>query len=135
MRKADQRKEETRMEGENVVSKRGYYPPAAPNSLVSHAVKQREYGKGERVGMEKGMMLTLAVVLNLLIEDYWPKTAPKRVPKLAEDAIKLIEAIQCGVVGVEDCVAYVEQETGMKFDADWIRHTGKAKDISKLRGE
>ena len=115
--------------------KRPYYPTPSPNSLVSHAVKHREFERGERVGIEKGMMLTLAVVLNLLIEDYWPKTAPQRVPKLAEDAINLIDAIQCGVVDVEDCVAYLERETGMKFNADWIKHTGNAKGILKLRGE
>lgn len=114
------------------MAKRNYYPTPTPNSLVSHAVKAREFERGERVGIEKGMMLTLAVVLNLLIEDYWKKTAPQRVPKLAEDAIKLIEAIQCGAVDVEDCVAYVEQETGMKFDADWIKHT---KSMEKLKGD
>ena len=111
-----------------------YYPTPTPNSLVSHAVKQREFDRGEKVGIEKGMMLTLAVVLNLLIEDYWKKTAPKRVPKLAEDVINLIDAVQCGVVEVEDCVAYVEQETGMKFNADWIRHTGVTANIKRLRG-
>lgn len=117
------------------MKKRNYYPTPTPNSLVSHAVKAREYEKGERVGIEKGMMLTLAVVLNLLIEDYWPKTAPQRVPKLAEDAIKLIEAIQCGAVEVEDCVAYVEKETGMQFNADWIKHTGDTKSMEKLKGD
>ena len=106
------------------------YPTPTQNSLVSHAVR-----KGERVGIEKGMMLTLAVVLNLLIEDYWKKTAPQRVPKLAEDVINLIDAIQCGVVDVEDCVAYVEQETDMKFNADWIKHTGKGANMKKLKGE
>ena len=111
--------------------KRPYYPVQTPNSLVSRAA----FDRGERVGIEKGMMLTLAVVLNLLIEDYWKKTAPQRVPKLAEDAINLIDAVQCGVVGVEDCVAYVEQETGMKFNADWIRHTGITANIKRLRGE
>lgn len=111
--------------------RRPYYPTPTPNSLVNRAAFER----GERVGIEKGMMLTLAVVLNLLIEDYWPKTAPQRVPKFAEDSINLIDAIQCGVVDVEDCVAYVEQETGMKFNADWIKHTGNAKGVSKLRGE
>lgn len=115
--------------------KRPYYPMPTPNSLVSRAVKNREFDRGERVGIEKGMMLTLAVVLNLLIEDYWPKTAPQRVPKLAEDAVNLIDAIQCGVVDVEDCVAYLERETGMKFNADWIKHTGNAKGVLKLRGE
>lgn len=112
-----------------------YYPTPAPNSLVSHAVKHREFERGEKVGIEKGMMLTLAVVLNLLIEDYWPKTASNRIPRLAEDSINLIDAIQCGVVDVEDCVAYVEQETGMKFNADWIRHCGNSENMGKLKGE
>jgi hypothetical protein len=119
--------------------KRPYYLAPTPNSLVSHAVKHREFEKGERIGIEKGMMLTLAVVLNLLIEDYWVKTAPQRVPKFAEDVINLIDAIQCGVVGVEECVEYVERVTGMKFNADWIKHTGDSKDIigklKSLKGE
>lgn len=107
--------------------RRTYYPTPS----LSSAVNQRAF---ERVGIEKGMMLTLAAVLNLLIEDYWKKTAPQRVPKFAEDVINLIDAVQYGVVDVEDCVAYVEQETGMKFNANWIRHTGGAKNIMKLRG-
>lgn len=113
--------------------RRAYYPTPTPNSLVSHAVKHREFERGERVGIEKGMMLTLAVVFNLLIEDYWKKTASQRVPKLAEDSISLIDAIQCGVVDVEDCVAYVEQETGMTFNADWIKHTGRVNGMAKLK--
>ena len=104
--------------------------PYYPTDIMSRAVR-----KSEKVGLEKGMMLTLAVVLNLLIEDYWKKTAPKRVPKLAEDVVNLIDAIQCGVVDMEDCVAYVEQATGMKFQADWIRHTGKGANMNKLKGE
>jgi hypothetical protein len=115
--------------------KRPYYPVPTPNSLVSRSVKHREFERGERVGIEKGMMLTLAVVLNLLIEDYWKKTAPQRVPKFAEDSINLIDAIQCGVVDVEDCVAYVEKETGMTFNADWIKHTGITSNMKKLKGE
>ena len=107
-----------------------YHPTQSANDLVSRAVR-----KSEKVGIEKGMMFTLAVVLNLLIEDYWKKTAPQRVPKLAEDVVNLIDAIQCGVVDVEDCVAYVEQETGMKFNADWIRHTGNGVNMKKLKGE
>ena len=116
-----------------------YYPTPTPNCFVSRAVKHREFERGEKVGIEKGMMLTLAVVLNLLIEDYWVKTAYKRVPKFAEDVINLIDAIQCGVVGVEECVEYVERVTGMKFNADWIKHTGDGKDIigklKKQKGE
>lgn len=110
--------------------RRPHYPTQSANDLMSRAIR-----KSEKVGIEKGMMLTLAVVLNLLMEDYWPKTAPQRVPKLAEDAVNLIDAIQCGVVEVEDCVAYVEQETGMKFNADWIRHCGKSENMKKLKGE
>lgn len=106
------------------------YPTQSTDSMISHAIM-----KSEKVGIEKGMMFTLAVVLNLLIEDYWKKTASKRVPKLAEDVVNLIDAIQCGVVDVEDCVDYVEKATGMKFQADWIRHTGKGANMKKLKGE
>lgn len=107
-----------------------YYPTQSASDIMSRAVM-----KSEKVGIEKGMMFTLAVVLNLLIEDYWKKTAPQRVPKLAEDVVNLIDAIQCGVVDVEDCVDYVEKETGMKFQADWIRHTGQGANMKKLKGE
>ena len=110
--------------------RKSYYPTQSANDIMSHAVR-----KSEKVGIEKGMMFTLAVVLNLLIEDYWKKTAPKRVPKLAEDVVNLIDAIQCGVVDVEDCVDYVEKATGMKFQADWIRHTGQGANMKKLKGE
>lgn len=107
-----------------------YYPAQSTNDIMSRAIR-----KSEKVGIEKGMMFTLAVVLNLLIEDYWKKTAPQRVPKLAEDVVNLIDAIQCGVVDVEDCVDYVEKETGMKFQANWIRHSGNGANMKKLKGE
>lgn len=110
--------------------KKPYYPKPTLDTVVSHTARVNE-----RVGIEKGMMLTLAAVLNLLIEDYWRKTASKRVPKFAEDVVNLIDAIQCGVVDIEDCVAYVEQETGMKFNADWIKHTGNTTNMKKLKGE
>lgn len=114
--------------------KKQYHKPNT-NKMVSQAMKKREYDKQEAIGVEKGFIMGLAVVINLLIEDYWTKTAPKKVPNLAEDSINLLDSIQCGVVDVEDCIAYVEEHAGVRFNADWLKHTGDAHRLHDLRNK
>lgn len=36
---------------------------------------------------------TLAIPLNVLVNDYWEKSARKRIPKFIEDVISLYEAV------------------------------------------
>ena len=103
--------------------------------LRVRTIAKQEAEKMEQYAVEKGLVASMTVIFNLLIEDYWQKTAPKRVPKLAEDAIGLWEAIIMGVVDYEDCVAYVEECTGMKFNSDWIQHTGNARKVDGLKGK
>lgn len=107
----------------------------APNTtkMMSQVARKQRFDKQEAVGVEKGFIVGMAVVTNILIEDYWSKTAPKKVPELAEQSISLFDAIQCGVVEIEDCIAYVEEHTGLRFNAEWLKHTGDSKKLDHLR--
>lgn len=109
----------------------------APNTskMVSQAMKKREFDKQEAVGIEKGFIVAMSVVFNILIEDYWSKTASKKIPDLAEQSLGLLDAIQSGVVDVEDCIAYVEKCTGMRFNAEWLKHTGDHTKMTDLRNK
>lgn len=120
----------------DIVSKRKkHYQPTNTSKMVNQAIKKQRFDKQEAIGVEKGFIVAMSVIINILIEDYWTKTAHKKVPDLAEQSLGLLDAIQSGVVDVEDCIAYVEEQTGMRFNAEWLKHTGDHTKMSDLRNK
>lgn len=85
----------------------------------------------EQDAIEKAMIVTMTIFMNLLIEDYWKKTAKKRVPRLVEQFLMLYDSFQAGVVDYEDCVAYVEEHAGITIETEWLKHEGNS---NKVRG-
>lgn len=68
----------------------------------------------DRLGDEMFKMM-LVIPTNLLIEDYWKKSAKKRIPKFVEDCLSLYDAWICGVVDMDQMVKLTEEYSGIKL--------------------
>lgn len=68
----------------------------------------------DRLGDEIFKMM-LVIPTNLLIEDYWKKSAKKRIPKFVEDCLSLYDAWICGVVDMDQMVKLTEEYSGIKL--------------------
>lgn len=80
----------------------------------------------QRIAKEKAFLYMLAIPLNVLVNDYWEKSAKKRIPKFIEDVISLYEAVQEGVVTDEQLADLLYEYAGVKIEADWLK--GEIKD-------
>lgn len=75
----------------------------------------------QRIAKEKAFLYMLAIPLNVLVNDYWEKSARKRIPKFIEDVISLYEAVQEGVVTDEQLADLLYEYAGVKIEADWLK--------------
>ena len=80
----------------------------------------------QRIAKEKAFLYMLAIPLNVLVNDYWEKSAKKRIPKFIEDVISLYEAVQDGVVSEQQLADLLDEYAGVKIEADWLK--GESKD-------
>jgi hypothetical protein len=75
----------------------------------------------QRIATEKSFLYMLAIPLNVLVNDYWEKSARKRIPKFIEDVISLYEAVQKGVVSEQQLADLLDEYAGVKIEADWLK--------------
>ena len=75
----------------------------------------------QRIAKEKAFLYMLAIPLNVLVNDYWEKSARKRIPKFIEDVISLYEAVQKGVVSEQQLADLLDEYAGVKIEADWLK--------------
>lgn len=68
----------------------------------------------DRLGDEMFKMM-LVIPTNLLIEDYWKKSAKTRIPKFVDDCLSLYEAWTQGVVNMDEMVKLTEEYSGIKM--------------------
>ena len=61
-------------------------------------------------------ILMLAIPVGLLAEDYWEKSAKKRVPKFINDCLSLYDSYEKGVVTIEELVEYLREYGGIDID-------------------
>lgn len=59
--------------------------------------------------------MMLVIPTNLLIEDYWKKSAKQRIPKFVEDCLSLYDAWTSGVVDMDEMVKMTEEYSGIKM--------------------
>ena len=84
-------------------------------------VAKKEAKKMEAEATDKAFMYMLAIPLNVLVNDYWSKTAKKKAPKFIEDVISLYESVQAGVVTEKELADLLQDMAGVKIDADWLK--------------
>lgn len=83
------------------------------------ARKQAE--KLEKETTDKAFLYMLAIPLNVLVNDYWSKTAKKRAPKFIVDVISLYESVQAGVVTNEELAELLKEYADVTIEADWLK--------------
>lgn len=65
---------------------------------------------------KKAFLYLLAIPLNVLVNDYWSKSAKKRAPKFIEEVINLYEAVQAGVVTDEQLEELLWEMAGVRLE-------------------
>lgn len=61
------------------------------------------------------MKMMLVIPVNVLVSDYWQKTAKTRIPKFVEDCMSLYKAWETGMVDMEDMQKLAEEYAGIKL--------------------
>lgn len=74
--------------------------------------------KMEQEAEEKAVVRTLGIVLNVLANDYWSKTAKKRAPKFIEDCMSLYDSVRAGVVTDKQLEDLLYELAGVKVERE-----------------
>lgn len=74
----------------------------------------------EVAGYEKGMVETIACVIQVLLEDYWKKTGAKRMTAFIGDVCLLMDSQLRDVVTWKEMVQYIYDKTGINMNTDWM---------------
>ena len=84
-------------------------------------VAKKEAKKMESEAIDKAFLYMLAIPLNVLVHDYWSKTAKKKAPKFIEDVISLYESVQAGAVTDEELAELLNELAGVNVEAEWLK--------------
>lgn len=60
-------------------------------------------------------LMMLVIPVNILVSEYWEKTAKRRIPKFAEECVNLYAAWNQGAVSWEQLQTLAEEYSKMKF--------------------
>lgn len=75
----------------------------------------------ERQAAEKAFLYMLAIPLNILVTDYWSKTAKRRAPEFIDKVLSLFDSVDKGIVTSEDLADLLKDVAGIDFETDWIK--------------
>ena len=87
--------------------------------------KMREIARKEALKMqgeaiERAFLYMLAIPLNVLANDYWPKSAKKRASRYIKDVTSLYESVQAGTVSDRELADLLYDLAGIKIEAAWL---------------
>lgn len=85
-------------------------------------IRQQEFDRAKKLLMDRNDELTqeiwtmlLAIPTNVLIADYWPKTARQRIPEFVEKCMDLYRAWEQGAVDMTQMQELTEEYAGVKL--------------------
>lgn len=64
---------------------------------------------------EKILKMMIVIPTNVLINDYWEKTARKKIPKFVDDCLSLYESLSKGIVDMRELQALTEEYAHIKL--------------------
>ena len=79
---------------------------------------KKQAKKMEKEAEEKAFLRMLAIPLNVLVNDYWPKTAKKRLPKFVDDCLSLYDSYNAGVLTLAELREDLWKWGGVKLEVD-----------------
>lgn len=75
----------------------------------------------EQETIDKAFLCMLAIPLVILENDYWQKTAKKRIPVFIDDVMSLYQSVTLGNVTYEELAEDLKNSTGIVLDAKWLK--------------
>lgn len=116
------RAELRRKQREQKKDNRTYTFTARELEQLEQRIRQEEQKKAKQMVLDKtkalaNEILTMMLVIptNVLIADYWQKSAKKRIPKFVDDCLNLYEAFTGGVVKMSEMIDLTEEYAGIKL--------------------
>lgn len=94
------------------------------------AIAKKQAEQMESKAIEEAFLAMLAIPLNILIYDYWPKTGKKRAPKFIEDVLSLFESWELGIVTSEQLTDFLKEYAGITIE-DAVSEYKKKKEINE----
>lgn len=87
-------------------------------------IAQQKAKSMEKEVAEKVFLYMLAIPLNVLVNDYWSKTAKRKAPQFIEDVMSLYDSVEKGVVTEKELADLLFEYAGVKIEADWLKAKG-----------
>lgn len=81
---------------------------------------------------EKAFLFMLAIPLNVLVADYWEKSAKKKIPKFIEECMKLYKAVEEETVSVQELADLLKEYAGVEITAEWMGKIRNGDDESEV---
>lgn len=85
-------------------------------------IRKQEYDRARKLIREKSdqvaediLKMMIVIPTNVLINDYWQKTAKKRIPQFVEDCMSLYQSWSDGAVSMEEMQKLTEEYSGIKL--------------------
>lgn len=85
-------------------------------------IRRQEFDRAKKILLEKNeelakeiLKMMIVIPTNVLINDYWEKTAKKRIPKFVEECMNLYQAWSDGIVDMDEMQKLTEEYAGIKL--------------------
>lgn len=121
MSRAELRRKQREKEKEN----KTYTLTAKELEQLEQRIRKEEQQKAKQMVLDKTkalandiLIMMLVIPTNVLIADYWQKTAKKRIPKFVDDCMSLYRAFINGTVKMSEMVELTEQYAGVNLVQD-----------------
>ena len=85
-------------------------------------IRRQEFDRAKKILLEKNeelakeiLKMMIVIPTNVLINDYWQKTAKKRIPQFVDDCMSLYQSWSEGTVSMEEMQKLTEEYSGIKL--------------------
>ena len=85
-------------------------------------IRKQEYDRARKTIHEKSdqiaediLKMMIVIPTNVLINDYWQKTAKKRIPQFVEACMSLYQSWSAGTVSMDEMQRLTEEYSGIKL--------------------
>ena len=85
-------------------------------------IRMQEFNRAKKLLLDKNddlaeqiLQMMLVIPTNVLIADYWPKSAKQRIPEFVESCMSLYQAWEPGVVTMTEMQELTEEYAGIKL--------------------
>ena len=83
----------------------------------------REIARVKEEDMRNAFLCMLAIPLNVLVHDYWPKSAKKTAPKFINDVLSLYDSFQGGVLEPQELMDLLYEYAGVEITEEWLKRS------------